>query len=376
MSEFLGSKQPIYETPAANLRAAQVAMAEMPDLEGEERALQEKRVKDLLDAANEQQAQLYPGQASQSLRDRFPEHAVALAVIIEPRVLPRITLTGGRPPDSRGAISPRLHSPSGHPKYNGTAKPEDWLIDYTTAVGIARGNKRVAVRYVPLMLVDSARTWLNSLPAGNVNLWVDFQEAFVRNFTGTYKRPGRPRELAMCVQRPDEPLRDYVTRWTELHKSYEGVHEVHAIQYFIDGCRDGTLLKHKLMCSEPTSLAVLMAKADKYAMADSAMRVKVTASDKYNFARRLSQGEGLTDAPGAHASPQAPAPPPPRHNDGRLHDDYPHQEGAFVVFTSEGDDKHNQCQHRREVNATVPPFPNACIGLKSPSHGAGLTILR
>ncbi|KAE8810928.1 hypothetical protein D1007_12278 [Hordeum vulgare] len=34
------------------------------------------------------------------------------------------------------------------------------------------------------------------------------------------------------------------------------------------------------MCSEPTSLAVLMAKADKYATANSAMRVKVTASDK------------------------------------------------------------------------------------------------
>ncbi|KAE8809260.1 Endoglucanase 3 [Hordeum vulgare] len=84
----------------------------------------------------------------------------------------------------------------------------------------------------------------------------------------------------MCVQRPDEPLRDYVTRWTELCNSYEGVHEVQAIQYFIYGCRDGTLLKHKLMCSDPTSLTVLMAKADKYAMADSAMRVKVTASDK------------------------------------------------------------------------------------------------
>ena len=52
------------------------------------------------------------------------------------------------------------------------------------------------------------------------------------------------------------------------------------MQYFIDGCRDGTLLKHKLMCAEPTSLAVLMAKADKYATADSAMRIKVTASDK------------------------------------------------------------------------------------------------
>ncbi|KAE8796761.1 hypothetical protein D1007_28209 [Hordeum vulgare] len=34
------------------------------------------------------------------------------------------------------------------------------------------------------------------------------------------------------------------------------------------------------MCSEPTCLEVLMAKADKYATADSTMRVKVTASDK------------------------------------------------------------------------------------------------
>ncbi|KAE8812594.1 hypothetical protein D1007_10290 [Hordeum vulgare] len=34
------------------------------------------------------------------------------------------------------------------------------------------------------------------------------------------------------------------------------------------------------MCTEPTSLAMLMAKADKYATADSAMRIKVTALDK------------------------------------------------------------------------------------------------
>ncbi|KAI4972667.1 hypothetical protein ZWY2020_003592 [Hordeum vulgare] len=83
----------------------------------------------------------------------------------------------------------------------------------------------------------------------------------------------------MCACKA-EPLRDYVTRWTELRNSYEGVHEVQAIQYFIDGCRDGILLKHKLMCAEPTSLAVLMAKADKYATADSAMRIKVTSLDK------------------------------------------------------------------------------------------------
>ncbi len=38
------------------------------------------------------------------------------------------------------------------PKYNGSVKPEDWLVDYSTAVSIANGNKRIAVKYVPLML--------------------------------------------------------------------------------------------------------------------------------------------------------------------------------------------------------------------------------
>ncbi|KAK1653227.1 hypothetical protein QYE76_071032 [Lolium multiflorum] len=32
--------------------------------------------------------------------------------------------------------------PRDTPKYDGTAKPEDWLLDYSTAVGISRGNKR------------------------------------------------------------------------------------------------------------------------------------------------------------------------------------------------------------------------------------------
>ncbi|KAE8775302.1 hypothetical protein D1007_52244 [Hordeum vulgare] len=189
-----------------------------------------------------------------------------------------------------------------------------------------------------------------------------------------------------------------------------------------------------------------MAKADKYATADSVMRIKVTASDKAvptpatpkpagdnrggqnNYKRKAQQMdsrsnskfvasmEGETSAPqagplqkrsnrknanwlpkqyfeelldapckihsgarpskhtlrqcsfltpaiargwptgsaGAQAARRAPAPcpapapPPPPHDDGHLHDDYPHQAGAFVFFTSEYDDKHNLRQGRRQ----------------------------
>ncbi|KAK1617033.1 hypothetical protein QYE76_022550 [Lolium multiflorum] len=158
--------------------------------------------------------------------------------------------------------------PRDTPKYDGTAKPEDWLQDYSTAVGIAKGNKRWAVRYSPLMLLGSARTWLNNLPAGSINGWLDFEEAFISNFTGTYRRPGRPQQLEMCKQGPDETDRAYLTRWCEMRNSCEGVHEIQAVGFFMAGCRPNTMLWHKLRRSEPKTMAALMAIADKYALAD------------------------------------------------------------------------------------------------------------
>jgi hypothetical protein len=92
-------------------------------------------------------------------------------------------------------------------KYDGTTKPEDWLVDYSTAINIAGGNLRLAVRYVPLVLKGTARTWLNSLPKGSINTWLEFERAFVRNFSTTYQRPGRSRQLQSCVQAPNESTR-------------------------------------------------------------------------------------------------------------------------------------------------------------------------
>jgi hypothetical protein len=164
--------------------------------------------------------------------------------------------------------------PRDMPKYTGAVKPEDWLSDYVTTIDIAGGNKRTTVRYAPLMLTGSARTWLNSLSALQINSWHDFQEAFIKNFTGTYKRPPRPWQLALCKQGPDEPDRDYLTRWFELRNSCEGVGEEQAIGYFMDECREGTLLKHKLHMAKPKTMADFMAIANKYASADSAARVQ------------------------------------------------------------------------------------------------------
>jgi hypothetical protein len=52
------------------------------------------------------------------------------------------------------------------------------------------------------------------------------------------------------------------------------VGEEQAIGYFMDGCREGTLLKHKLHRAELKSMADFMAISENYASTDSAARVQ------------------------------------------------------------------------------------------------------
>ncbi|KAM0923579.1 hypothetical protein ACQ4PT_005449 [Festuca glaucescens] len=160
--------------------------------------------------------------------------------------------------------------------YDGSTKPEDWLADYVTAVYVAGGggtaagggNRRWAVRFIPSVLVGPARIWLNNLPAGSINGWLDFEEAFVSNFSSTYRRPNRPQQLAMCQQRENETDREYLTRWNNTRNSCEGVIEAQAIAWFCNGCRRGSPLWQRLQRNMPATLAEMIRVADSYALGD------------------------------------------------------------------------------------------------------------
>ncbi|KAK1645701.1 hypothetical protein QYE76_063506 [Lolium multiflorum] len=103
-----------------------------------------------------------------------------------------------------------------------------------------------------------------------INGWLDFEAAFISNFTGTYRRPGRPQQLEMCKQGPKTD-RAYLTRWCEMRNSCEGVHEIQAISFFMGGCRPNTMLWHKLRRSGPVDGA-LMAVADNLRLNTEAAR--------------------------------------------------------------------------------------------------------
>ena len=98
------------------------------------------------------------------------------------------------------------------------------------------------MRYIPRMLEGPARIWLNNLKKDNILGWPDFEEEFNSNFSNTYQRPNRPQQLSMCRQRDDETDREYLTRWSILRNTCEGVIESQAIAWFAQGCKHGSML--------------------------------------------------------------------------------------------------------------------------------------
>ena len=83
---------------------------------------------------------------------------------------------------------PRFRQPTTLTKYSGETDPGLWLNDYRLACQLGGATDDVVIiRNLPLHLADSARTWLEHLPANQIHDWSDLVKTFVGNFQGVAK---------------------------------------------------------------------------------------------------------------------------------------------------------------------------------------------
>jgi hypothetical protein len=98
------------------------------------------------------------------------------------------------------AFPQRFRQPTTIVKYNGETDPRVWLNDYRLACQLGGATiDEVIIRNLPLHLADSARTWLEHLPASQIHNWEDLVRTFVGNFQGTYVHPGNSWDLCSCI---------------------------------------------------------------------------------------------------------------------------------------------------------------------------------
>jgi hypothetical protein len=121
-------------------------------------------------------------------------------------------------------------------KYNGEMDPRVWLDDYSLACQLGRATTdEVIIRNLPLQLGDSARTWLEHLPASQIHNWDDLVCTSVGNFQGTYVRPGNSWDLCACTQKPGESLRNFIRRFSKHCMELPSVAQSEIVHAFLEG---------------------------------------------------------------------------------------------------------------------------------------------
>nr|CAB3475710.1 unnamed protein product [Digitaria exilis] len=132
-------------------------------------------------------------------------------------------------------IPPRFRQPTTITKYSGQTDPRVWLNDYRLACQLGGAtDDAMVIRNLPLHLADSARTWLEHLPPNRIHDWNDLVETFVRNFQGTYVRPGNMWDLRGCNQKRGESLRDFIRRFSKRCTKLPNITDTQIIHFFLE----------------------------------------------------------------------------------------------------------------------------------------------
>jgi hypothetical protein len=171
----------------------------------------------------------------------------------------------------------RFRQPTTIVKYNEETDPRVWLNDYRLACQLGGATSdEVIIRNLPLHLADSARTWLEHLPASQIHNWDDLVRTFVGNFQGTYVRPGNSWDLRSCTQKPGESLRDFIRRFSKCCTELPSVAQSEIVHAFLEGttCRD---LVRELGRSPPVDSNELFDIATSFASGEEAVGRSSTA---------------------------------------------------------------------------------------------------
>ena len=122
--------------------------------------------------------------------------------------------------------------------------------------------------YFPVILDQAGHQWLLGLPEDSFDSWEELRQAFIDNFIATCEQPGNKYDLERIRDRKNEPLRDYIRRFSDMRLKILKISHDEAISAFIKGLCFHEVLRSKLVRKRPTTVAELLTTAKNYDDAD------------------------------------------------------------------------------------------------------------
>jgi len=138
--------------------------------------------------------------------------------------------------------------------------------------------------YFLVVLDQAGHQWLLGLREDSFDSWEELRQEFIDNFIATCEQPGNKYDLERIRDRKNEPLRDYIRRFSDMRLKIPKIYHDEAISAFIKGLRFHEALRNKLLRKRPATVAELLATAKNYADADDAeklIREDVRGADQH-----------------------------------------------------------------------------------------------
>ena len=93
----------------------------------------------------------------------------------------------------------RFRPPTNITKYTRETNLSIWLEDFRLACR-AEGvdDDHFIIQYLPICMGEHVLAWVEFLLHDSIRDWADLKRVFIRNFLGTYVRPGTSWDLKSC----------------------------------------------------------------------------------------------------------------------------------------------------------------------------------
>ena len=146
--------------------------------------------------------------------------------------------------------------------------------------------------YLPIVLDSGPNNWLLRQREGSIHSWPQLRHLFIENYRITCQQPGTKYDLAKIVDYPNEPLRHYIRRFSEVWTTIPDISAVEVVSLFVQGLRQpGNIdLRKELLRRQPTTTDEMFRIAREFARVDDAMQQLPETGQAYrNFRKKRCQ---------------------------------------------------------------------------------------
>ncbi|CAL9000510.1 unnamed protein product [Prunus brigantina] len=145
-------------------------------------------------------------------------------------------------PYTRDLLCARVEEDSKAPKiplYDGMTNPYDHLDNFHYTMEGRSANQPTKCRMFPMTLKGPATSWFKRLAPESINSFAELRKVFLERYMIISDRLYTANDLSTVRQRPDEKLRDYITRFNNEYERCEGCDEATAHNALMGGVQGG-----------------------------------------------------------------------------------------------------------------------------------------